>query len=220
MKNFAAHLQHIREEERVVLAREIHDDLGQILVAIKIDLGLLGMKANKFIRQEASEEFMQHFQRLAGQVNETIKTARRICRICGLKYSIFGFEDAVRSYINSFSERFHIKCTFHCEIRNFKIDQQHTVALFRIIQESLNNVAKHAMATNVDISISKQDSEHAVITISDNGKGFDTNARRRNDSYGLLGMKERAYLLDAEFNIDSEPGQGTHVTIVIPYPHD
>ncbi len=221
LKNFAAHLQHIREEERVVLAREIHDDLGQILVAIKIDLGLLGMKANKFIRQEASEEFMQHFQRLAGQVNETIKTARRI--MSNLRpevLDILGFEDAVRSYINSFSERFHIKCTFHCEIQNFKIDQQHTVALFRIIQESLNNVAKHAMATNVDISISKQDSEHAVITISDNGKGFDTNARRRNDSYGLLGMKERAYLLDADFNIDSEPGQGTHVTIVIPYPHD
>ena len=221
LKNFAAHLQHIREEERVVLAREIHDDLGQILVAIKIDLGLLGMKANKFIREEASEEFMQHFQRLAGQVNETIKTARRI--MSNLRpevLDILGFEDAVRSYMNSFSERFNIKCTFHCEISNFKIDPQHTVALFRIIQESLNNVAKHALASNVNISISQQESGKAVITISDDGKGFDINAPRRNDSYGLIGMKERAYLLDAEFNIDSEPGQGTHVSIVIPYPLD
>lgn len=72
----------------------------------------------------------------------------------------------------------------------------------------------------MNISISEQESDKAVITISDDGKGFDINAPRRNDSYGLIGMKERAYLLDAEFNIDSEPNKGTHVSIVIPYPLD
>ncbi|MBN2764813.1 MAG: PAS domain S-box protein [Paludibacteraceae bacterium] len=218
IKNFAAHLQNIREEERVVLAREIHDDLGQILVAIKIDLGLLGMKAQKFIREEASEEFMTHFKRLAGQVDNTIKTARRI--MSNLRpevLDILGFEDAVRSYINSFSERFNISCTFDCEISDFKIEQQHSLALFRIIQESLNNVAKHAFASKVDINIAPVNDKKIALTISDNGKGFDIQAKRRNDSYGLIGMKERAYLLEAVFHIESEPGQGTHITITMPY---
>lgn len=218
LKDFAAHLQNIREEERVVLAREIHDELGQILVAIKIDLGLLGIKAEKYIRDEASAEFMEHFNRLSGQVNNTIKTARRI--MSNLRpevLDILGFVDAVKSYLNTFSERHKIKCSFESEIADFNIDSQHSVALFRIIQESLNNTAKHAFASEIVIHLGFISDSRVFIEVIDNGKGFDISQKKRSDSYGIIGMKERAYLIDADFQIISEAGKGTTIRIEIPY---
>lgn len=218
LKNFAAHLQNIREEERLVLAREIHDDLGQTLVAIKIDLGMLGMKAKQYLNPDTASEFMLHFQRLTSQVNETIITARRI--MTNLRPEVLdmlGFSDAVKSHLENFKERFSIETVFENSIPNFKIESQHAVALFRIVQESLNNIQKHAYASEVLVSISMISKGWACIEITDNGKGFNTEQKNRVDSYGIIGMKERAFLMDAEFSVESKKNKGTTVRIEIPY---
>lgn len=218
LKNFAAHLQNIREEERIVLAREIHDELGQILVAMKIDLGMLGMKATKFIKEEASEEFMAQFQRLAGLVDNTIKTARRIMTDLRPEVlDLLGLIEALKSHIKIFSERHNITTVFESELKTLNIETPRAVALFRILQESLNNVSKHAMATEVVVRLNKLDDSKIELEIKDNGLGFDMAKKKRNDSYGLIGMKERAFLLDGDLSIISSPGKGTTIRIIMPY---
>jgi signal transduction histidine kinase len=86
------------------------------------------------------------------------------------------------------------------------------------MQESLTNIAKHAMATQINIKLGINDKQRLFLEITDNGKGFDIDKKRQNESYGLIGMKERAYLLDGDFSVISSPGTGTTVKIEIDYP--
>lgn len=218
LKNFAAHLQNVREEERILLAREIHDELGQILVAIKIDLGLLKHKALDNIELKNYNELKLLYEHLNTLVDNTIKTSRRIMTDLRPELlDILGLVDALRSYANSFQERYAIECIFDSTVQTIDIDDQRSVAIFRILQESLTNVAKHAMATQVNIQLGIKEKNCLFLEIKDNGKGFDI-AKRKNESYGLIGMKERAYLLDGDFTVLSSPGAGTTVKIEIDYP--
>jgi PAS domain S-box-containing protein len=216
LKEFAAHLQTVREEERVDLAREIHDDLGQILVAIKFDLGMLGVKSKKFIRDEAVEEFSKQFKRLEGYVNNTIKSARRI--MTDLRPELLdmvGLVEAFKEHINAFNERQSINCEFINKTTGVDLPPEKAVALFRILQESLNNAAKYSEATKVTVELGSMD-KTTYLDITDNGVGFDLSIKKRNDSYGLTGMKERAYLLDGKVDIWSEPGKGVKIKVEVP----
>lgn len=216
LKIYAAHLENIREEERIILAREIHDELGQILVAIKIDLGLLGKKAEQYFQKDASGDFTMQFQRLAEVVNDTIKTTRRIMTDLRPEVIDFlGFVDAVKQYAVQFEERYEIKSFFINDIPSFELDAQRSVALFRIVQESMTNIAKHAHASEVLIQLGEGDNS-IYLEISDNGVGFDVNTDRRSDSYGLIGMKERTFLLNGTFSLNSIPGKGTTVRVDVP----
>ena len=217
LKNFAAHLQIIREEERTLLAREIHDELGQILVALKIDMGMLKNKVFNDLHTIGSEEIFTKFDNLLGLVDMTIKTTRRI--MSGLRpeqLELLGFVDASMQYIHEFEVRYQIKCQFESTISKLKIDPQQSVALFRILQEALSNVTRHAKASVVKVELHSQDSK-LRMDIIDNGIGFDKKQTMRSDSYGLLGMKERVFLLGGELNISSKQGEGTKVSIEIPY---
>jgi PAS domain S-box-containing protein len=217
LKNFAAHLQNVREEERILLAREIHDELGQILVAIKIDLGLLGQKAQKHIDNEASEDLTMQFQRLSGLVNNTIETTRRIMTDLRPEVlDLLGFVEAARLHIRNFEERYGIECHFENDVSALEVDSQRSVALFRILQESLTNIAKHAQATVVRVHLGIV-GEKLFLEIADNGVGFDSRAKVRDDSYGLIGMRERAFLLDGKLVVVSKPGKGTTVRIEMPF---
>ncbi|HLP05522.1 MAG TPA: PAS domain S-box protein [Paludibacter sp.] len=217
LKKFAAHLQNVREEERVLLAREIHDELGQILIAIKIDMGILKQNVMKSLNKEHSGEVLEKFDNLVTLVNNTIKTARKI--ITDLRpevLELLGFSEAVKLHMKNFQERYHIECSYINTIRFLNLDSQQSVALFRIIQEALNNVAKHARATRVVVEINRQN-RNLLLQISDNGIGFDENQKKNSDSYGLIGMRERVFLLDGELVIFSKPGEGTRIRITMPY---
>ncbi len=221
LKNFAAHLQNVREEERILLAREIHDELGQILVAIKIDLGLLKHKAFDNIKLKNYNELKLLYEHLNTLVDNTIKTSRRIMTDLRPELlDILGLVDALRTYANSFQERYAIECIFDSTVQTIDIDDQRSVAIFRILQESLTNVAKHAMATQVNIYLGINEKKRLFLEIKDNGKGFDIDNKRKNESYGLIGMKERAYLLDGDLTVLSSPGAGTTVKIEIDYPEE
>lgn len=216
LKNFAAHLQNVREEERILLSREIHDELGQILIAIKIDLGLLLQKAVKSVKPEHLDEFKKHIFKLAGLVNDTIDSSRRIMTdLRPVVLDFLGFIEAGKQHLSKFSERYQVECDFINNTKNIDFDMQYSVALFRILQESLSNIAKHADASNVRVELGCT-TDSFFLEVADNGVGFDLNKRFRADSYGLIGMKERAYLLGGEFTITSEFGKGTTIRVDVP----
>ena len=217
LRNFASHLQDIREQEKIAIAREIHDDLGQILVALKIDLGLFKHEVSKGNGCISPEGIMGKFDDLSSLVDKTIKTTRRI--MTGLRPEIIdslGFIEAARSYILEFEARHHLPCQFVCNLSEINIASQQSVALFRILQEALTNVIKHAKATAVKIKVSIH-THKLILEITDNGIGFDENHTLREESYGMIGMKERIILLEGKLFITGKPGQGTSVRVEIPY---
>jgi len=217
LKQFAAHLQDVREEEKKILAREIHDELGQILVALKIDLGLLKQKVVKKFEDTGSEDLFLKFDHLYILVDDTIKTTRKI--MTNLRpevLDLLGFIDAVKSYSREFKERHQIDCEFTCSVAKLEINSQQSMALFRIVQESLTNVAKHAKATSVKINLEFL-IDKLVMEIIDNGVGFDEHHKGRSDSYGMIGMKERVFLLEGELSIVGKIGKGTSVKVSVPY---
>lgn len=216
LKRFASHIQTVREDERVLLARDIHDDLGQILIAMKIDLGLLKNQAIKMVTLDDSEDLTNKFENLKEMLNRTLLSARRIMtELRPEVLDMIGFSEALNQHLKSFSERYSIKTNFENKAQEIKINSQQSVALYRIAQESLNNIAKHAKATNVFILIAI-DNKKLVFEIKDDGIGFDVNEKKHFDSFGLLGIKERVLLLEGDLKITSTPGQGTQIQVKIP----
>ncbi len=207
----------MREEENVALAREIHDDLGQTLVVLKINMGMLKNKIIKSDTPKDSIEILDEFDNMVSLIGKTIKTARRI--MSGLRPELLemnGFTSAASSYLLEFEERYQIKCEFTPETLSLEMNSQQSLAFFRILQESLNNIAKHSKATLVKVQL-KNELSKLALEIIDNGIGFDINNSSRQDSYGMIGMKERVVLLGGELDIISEIGKGTSVRVEIPW---
>lgn len=217
LRKFASHLQTVREEEKIALAREIHDDLGQNLVALKIEAGLLKNKINKTNNNGHSVEISDRFDKIIGLVERTIKAARRIMN--GLRPELLelnGFVSAAATYIHEFEDRYQINCEFLPDKEGIDLNAQQSLTLFRILQESLSNIARHAKASSVTVKL-RTEPDKLFLEINDNGIGFDMQQNSgRQDSYGMLGMKERVVLLGGELNIGSEIGKGTKISVSIP----
>ena len=217
LANFAAHLQSVREEERSILARDIHDDLGQILIAMKIDLGLLKQNVMKTIQPDEFEILRIKFEELNKLVDSTLKSARRIMTDLRPEVlDLLGYVDTVTQHLKSFEERTKILCVFTNNVENLELNSQQSVALYRIVQEALNNTAKYSRATEVRV-ILNQHNNYLTLEISDNGVGFDMKDPKKRDSYGLMGMKERVILLEGKLEISSAPGTGTQIKVTMPY---
>jgi len=217
LKKFASHLQNVREEEKIQLAREIHDELGQILIAIKIDLGMMKQNVLKSIKSIDAENILTNFDNLFGLVDNTLNTTRKI--MTDLRPEVLfliGFIEAVKLYVNNFRERHQILCSFENTVTSLELNAQQSVALYRILQESLTNIAKHAKATNVNVHLDLR-ADKLVMKVNDNGIGFKVSQKNKPNSYGLIGMKERVYLLDGELEITSQPEKGTTIKVEIPY---
>jgi len=216
LRKFATHLQNVREEEKISLAREIHDDLGQLLVALQIDAGLLKNKVIKIIPLEDTSEIQPKFDNLVALIKNSIKTARNIMNDLRPELlEMHGLVGAAKEYLREFEERHRISCEFEDDIYDVKMTPQQSLALFRILQEAMNNIVKHAKATLVRVQLQSSGNK-IILQITDNGAGFDKNNSGRQDSYGMIGMKERVILLEGELDITSEIGHGTTVRVEIP----
>ncbi len=216
LKKFAAHLQNVREEERILLAREIHDELGQILIALKIDMGMLKQKICS-TTQIKKEETEKKIEQILNLLDRTIKTTRKI--MTGLRpetLELVGLNEAIKTYSKEFEERHKIFCFFESNITDVNIDFERSVALFRILQEALTNVVKHSKASEVKIRL-ELINDTIKMEIADNGIGIDKSIEVRKDSYGLIGMRERVLILDGQISIDGQKGDGTTVKVEIPY---
>jgi len=174
-------------------------------------------KVLKSIKSIDAENILTNFDNLFGLVDNTLNTTRKI--MTDLRPEVLfliGFVEAVKLYINNFKERNQIICVFENTVGDLKLNSQQSVALYRIVQESLTNIVKHAKATKVRILLGIHD-DTLSLEIIDNGKGFKTNQKNKPNSYGLLGMKERVYLLEGLLFISSQPGEGTSIKVEIPY---
>jgi two-component system sensor histidine kinase UhpB len=210
LRALTVRLQNIREEERTHIAREIHDDLGQALTGLKMDLVWLNNKlANT---DEAIQKRMKSMMSLA---DSTIHKVRKLAT--DLRPGILddiGLAAAIEWQGKDFSERTGITFTFHLD-EELQIDEKRSTAFFRIFQESLTNVIRHANAKNVSISLRKE-GNYVLLMIEDDGRGIAQNEIANPRSVGLLGMKERAASFNGEVQILGQSGVGTIVRVRIP----
>lgn len=208
LRSLAARVQRTREDEGARVAREIHDELGQALTAIKMELSVLvhDLPAE---RERRSKDIFE-------LVDGTIQSMRRICT--ELRPAILdnlGLVDAIEWAAGEFAGRTGIRCTLDLPPDEIVINQECTVALFRIFQETLTNVARHANATEINVRLAKEEGKLA-LEVHDNGKGASEERISSCSSLGILGMRERALLVGGEFIITGRLGEGTIVRVSIP----
>src|SRR5437588_11011522 len=211
LRALAARLQSIREEERTRVAREIHDELGQALTAIKLESASL----IRGVPVDAKEQ-LNRAQSIVKLVDETIQTVRRIST--EMRPSILddlGLVAAVEWAAEEFQSRTGTKCRLDLPHDDIVIDRERATALFRILQETLTNVARHASATHVNIRLAQEDGS-LILEVRDNGKGISEERLSTGRPLGILGMRERALLLGGELAISGAPGDGTTVRVRIP----
>jgi len=210
LRELSTHVQTTQEEERLRIAREIHDELGQGLTGLKMEVSLLKTKAQN------NPELISRINSAISMVDSTIKTVQRIAT--ELRPGILddlGLAAAIDWQAQEFEKRFGISCFVHIGPNNIIIDQERSTSLFRIFQEALTNVARHANATKVLIWLS-QDSTRLRLSIRDNGTGMPS-TEIKSKSLGLMGMRERALMWGGTFDIETERGVGTAITVIIPY---
>ena len=213
LRALAARLQSVREEERTSIAREIHDELGQACTAIKMDLALIGRRLNK--RHAQLRAKISSAMQL---VDNMIGTLRRIAS--ELRPQILddlGLPAALEAQAQEFESRTGIRCSVTLPREPLTLDADISTAIFRIFQESLTNVARHAHAARVEARL-EGENNRLIFQVSDNGRGFDPEEAKAGKSLGLVGMQERALLLNGELKIAGVPGAGTTMTLTIPLP--
>jgi PAS domain S-box-containing protein len=213
LRALAARLQRVREEERTRVAREIHDELGQALTAIKIDLANLISELPAEQKQPSSRA-----ESILKQVDETILAVRRIAT--QLRPGILddaGLAAAIEWAAEEFETRTGTKVRLDLPEGDLDADRERATALFRIFQETLTNVARHANATEVTVRLAREKDDF-VLEVRDNGEGVSEDQLAEGGSLGILGMRERALLLGGELTILGAPGSGTTVRVRIPAP--
>ncbi|HEV3421946.1 MAG TPA: PAS domain-containing sensor histidine kinase [Candidatus Acidoferrum sp.] len=211
LRALAARLQCVREEERAYIAREIHDELGQACTAIKMDLALIGRKLTK--RQTKLQSKVDSSIQL---VDSAIVTLRRIAsELRPRTLDDLGLHPALEAQAQEFESRTGIRCSVTLPPEPLTLDTDRSTAIFRIFQESLTNVARHAHATQVEARLHREN-DRIVLEIFDNGTGFDPEVAKEHKSLGLIGMQERALLLNGEFKAEGVPGRGTTIRLTIP----
>ncbi|WP_396333421.1 PAS domain S-box protein [Burkholderia anthina] len=216
LRDLSANLQNVREEEKTRIARELHDDLGQQLTALKMDLsavelGLAGVVApNTGVREQ-----LGGMHRL---IDSTVASVRRIAAdLRPVMLDDLGLVPAIEWLANDFTRRYRITVDRDIAPVDTAFTSAGATTLFRIVQEALTNVARHADATNVKLAL-KFDDGYCMLRIADNGHGAPDHRHDVPDrpSFGLIGIRERAHMLDGTVTIDNRPGAGFTITVALP----
>jgi signal transduction histidine kinase len=210
-RNLSAHLQVVREEERTRIARKIHDDLGQAMTALKIDLSWLNKKL-----PNDQDSIREKLNSMVTLINETIETVHNVSE--DLRPGIlddFGVAAAIEWQAEEFQKRMGMECRLSLPPDEFDLSKEKSTYLFRIVQESLTNVIRHANATKVEINLNIEDGI-LLLEVADNGKGISDAATTNPKSFGLIGIKERVHSLDGEVNIVGTPNKGTRIIVKMP----
>jgi two-component system sensor histidine kinase UhpB len=213
LRSLAAHLQSIREEERTVVAREIHDELGQVLTAIKMDLSWLNKRM-----PEKQDLLFKKTKSMSELIDSTIQTVQRISSQLrpGLLDDI-GILAAIEWQAEEFKKRTGIACELSVSSQDITLDSERSTAIFRIFQETLTNITRHANATKVKVNLLKK-GNRLELKIKDNGKGISKEKISDPQSLGLVGIQERVHFLGGTVTIKGIQGKGTTIAISIPLP--
>jgi PAS domain S-box-containing protein len=209
LRRLAASVVEAREEERRRIARELHDELGQRLTALKMELSSL--------RAEAPQR--DNGGRITGMlemVDSTVSALRRIAAdLRPLMLDDLGLNAAIEWLARDASRRMDMEVTVRLCSEDPPLAPGADIALYRMVQEALTNVGRHARATDVRITL-RQDGDELVLTVHDNGKGFPERSMRQEGRYGLLGIRERALMLGGRLELDNPPGGGGRITVRLP----
>ena len=205
--------QRLREDEQKRIAREVHDELGQALTSLKMRIHLLKTQS---IPHEASDRALSKgFEDLMQITDETISTVRRIAS--ELRPSIlddFGLVPAIEWQTQEFSRKTSIPCKFSTNCEDIDLGHERNTAMYRIVQEALTNVARHAKASKVTVGLDVMNNG-ASVYIQDDGVGMEER-NRRGISFGIIGMQERSRMIGGELEIRSEPSNGTEINLRFP----
>ncbi|HVU94310.1 MAG TPA: PAS domain S-box protein [Puia sp.] len=211
LRELSSHLQHVREEERTQIARDVHDDLGQLLTALKMDVHAL----KKQLAPDG-EIILQKFNDIFGLIEKGIQSVRGIA--ADLRPSIIddlGLTAALIWHSQEVEKRSGVRIGFICEPEEIQVPPEIVTDIFRIYQEALTNVVRHAQARAVQASLTLADGR-IRLAVSDDGIGFDARNNGKRKSFGLLGIRERVLLMGGEFELKSEPGKGTMLNVSVP----
>jgi PAS domain S-box-containing protein len=211
LRALAARLQAVREEERSVLAREIHDELSGSLTALKMDLSLLPDRAAK-----NHNLFLEKLRSMSGLIDRTLARVHTIVtELRPVVLDKLGLIPAIEWQAREFQERSGIVCETHLPAEEISLDSDRATAVFRIFQEALTNVARHADATRIIVEL-RNEAGSLILTVRDNGKGIDEKMIFAHHSMGLLGMRERALSFGGTAEVTALPGHGTLVSVKVP----
>ncbi len=222
LRQLAAKLERVREEERTRIAREIHDELGQALTAVKLDLSSLKRLcerkgSRKGSRQAHPDALLERLGAMASLVDQTVQIVRRIStELRPAVLDSLGLAAAVEWQAQDFERRTDIRCVFRSTLDEEPIAREVATAAFRILQETLTNVARHAEAGWVAVNLGLEDQAWLALDVTDDGRGISKEALASSKSIGLAGMRERALLLGGHVQVEGRPGQGTTVRVRLP----
>ena len=211
LRGLATHLQTIREEERTLIAREIHDELGQVLTVLKIQISLLGNKLNP--EQITLKEKVNV---LTGLIDQSVESVQKISsKLRPTILDELGLNAAIEWQTEEFEKLTNIKCSLVIPKDDLQLSSNKSTAIFRIFQEALTNIARHSGADKVNISL-LSDQKNITLEVTDNGKGISAEQVRDFKSLGIHGMEERAMIFGGQVTFDSISGKGTKVKVEIP----
>ena len=210
LRNLAAHLQQIAESERKTIAREIHDELGQAMTALKMDLAALANSVGDNL------EALNKIRSASKLVNSTIKAVQRLqSELRPNMLDDLGLGETLRWQLAEFGKRAKMACSISISANLEPLDEGVSIAVFRVCQEALTNVARHAAASSVQVDLRQEDG-NLVLEVRDDGKGIEPPQIQSATSFGLLGMRERAVALGGDLEVWGAPDRGTTVVLTIP----
>ena len=211
LRNLSEHLQRVRERERTRIARQVHDELGQFLSVLKIDLTCLGQGLDA-----DQGEVLDQIQGIANRIDTAVHTVRKICS--ELRPSIlddFGLPVAIEWHAEDFQKRTGVRFITRIDPAIPAVEKRLALVFFRIFQETVTNVLLHAQATTVKVSLRK-DAGNLVLKVADNGKGISKKELSSPDSFGIIGMRERVRFWNGQLLFSSARNKGTSMTVSIP----
>jgi PAS domain S-box-containing protein len=211
LRELASGMNSVREQEKSRIARELHDELGQALTALKLDVAWLSERLPAGQAGIAEKLGAMH-----AMIDGTVAATRRIsAALRPLILDDLGLVPAAEWLVQEFTQRTGIPCELVVGAPDLELEDPHATAVFRILQESLTNVARHAMAQRVEVALGRSDGA-VTLNVRDNGRGFNLDHPRRPNAFGLMGVRERVSLLGGEVRIQSQPGRGTVLHVQIP----
>lgn len=213
LRRLSAHILHIREEEKARIARELHDDFAQQLTALKMAITRVEQKIpnepQPSIRRDHAHAASELIDRLIDSVREIAADLRPAM------LDDLGLGPAIDWLATEFARRYRVRVMCHLDLQSIAFSRSSRIEVFRIVQEALSNVARHSGATEVVLDIARHES-NCVVRIADNGRGAERGAHPGRQSFGLLGMRERAALLGGDMQIQTSPGAGFALTVTLP----
>jgi signal transduction histidine kinase len=207
----SSHLQNLAEKEKSELARTLHDELGGLLTAAKMDLSWLQSRVD-------TPAYQERLAQLGSVLDEAMGLKRRVVE--DLRPSLldhFGLATALRAHVDSACTKAGVVCDIRLPEDGEPIAKDTSITLFRIVQEGLSNIIRHASAKHVSLELTDGGGEYA-FTLQDDGCGFDLNSTRDAWPHGIMGMQQRVRALGGKFSLDSTPGAGTTLRVTVPAP--